>query len=127
MLNANGARGPGQSWTAAKTPSCWVGDRSRAFRIASPVPIPASVSYALKKTRKRPETDSCDPGVRVSEGVGQQDYRQPDEADEYQLNDVEDGEPRRYLEHGLDGGFRLRMQRLESRQQEGWQEQQHQT
>ena len=49
--------------------------------------------------------------------VGQEEDGQRDEADEHELNGVEDGEPGRHVEHGLDGGFWLRMQRLKDRQQ----------
>src|SRR5919106_3965939 len=54
MLRANGGPNAGQSLTTSKTPSCCTAERSRALRIASPVAIPATASYALKKTRKTP-------------------------------------------------------------------------
>ena len=54
MLRMNGGPTAGQSSTTSNTPCCCMGERSRAVRIASPVPMPASVSYALKNTRKTP-------------------------------------------------------------------------
>ena len=54
MLSAKTGPIPGQSLTTAKTPSCWAAGSSRALCIASPVPIPARVSYAPKKSRKAP-------------------------------------------------------------------------
>ena len=44
MLSTNGGPTAGQLLTTSKTPSCCTAERSRALRIASPVPIPATAS-----------------------------------------------------------------------------------
>ena len=90
-----GSEIPGQSLTAGKNALLLCQQKEHSGHIAWParVPIPARVSYALKKTRKTPMPTALAPHVRRTPDAAASGGGASNQPGKGKLNDVEAGEP----------------------------------